>query len=238
MKSLSVNWFIEGSIDFEHKKYVLLAYLKEINQHFHSTKLYPDLNDLIFHYNNLLQFRENKSTLHRAFPERLTKADIDAVKLTYEKMIHDGPLMQQIELIINYAVNKFDPALREGKEIYEFVESRLNIEPVGVIPIYPYHGYFFLRNGEDKGTLVYEYQVTLFEGKDEKYRGINATFVSDYKRSILYTPEAIRKELISQRREMPNPAVYHIETDIHFPLEQTLLPLAKRTLVKYISKAA
>ncbi|HEY1025287.1 MAG TPA: hypothetical protein VGE26_09005 [Sphingobacteriaceae bacterium] len=238
MKSLSVNWFFEGSLDFEHKKYVLLAYLQEINRHFHSTKLYPDLNDLVFHYNNLIQFRENKSTLHRAFPERLTRADIDAVKLTYEKMIQDDAVMQQIEQIINYAVHQLDPALKEGKEIYDFVESRLLIEPVGVVPLYPFHGYFLLRNGDGRETQVHEYQITLFEGKNEKYRGINTTFITRYKQSILYTPEAIRKELISTRREMPNPAVYHIETDIQFPLEQTLLPLAKRSLVKYISRAA
>ena len=57
MKSLSVNWFIEGSLDFEYKKYQLLAYLQQINQHFNKTKLYPDLNDLIFHYNNIFAFR-------------------------------------------------------------------------------------------------------------------------------------------------------------------------------------
>jgi hypothetical protein len=238
MNTLSINWFIEGSLDFEHKKYVLLAYLKKINQHFHSTKLYPDLNDLIFHYNNLIQFRENKSSLHQAFPERLTQADIEQVKLTYEKMIEDDMVMQQIEQIINYAVNKFDPALREGKEIYEFVESRLSIEPIGVVPLYPFHGYFLLRNGDESETQVYEYQVTLFEGKDEKYRGINTTYITGYRQTLFFTPEAIRKDLIITRRHVPNPAVYHIGTDIRFPLEQTLLPLAKRSLVKFISKAA
>ncbi|HEY1006157.1 MAG TPA: hypothetical protein VGD92_03220 [Sphingobacteriaceae bacterium] len=238
MYTLSINWFIEGSLDFEHKKYVLLAYLKKINQHFHSTKLYPDLNDLIFHYNNLIQFRENKNNLHQAFPERLTQADIDQVKLTYEKMIEDDMVMQQIESIINYAVKKLDPALREGKEIYDFVESRLSIEPIGVIPLYPFHGYFMLRNGDDSETQVYEYQVTLFEGKDEKYRGINTTYIRGYRQNLYFTPEAIRKDLIITRRNIPNPAVYHIGTDIRFPLEQTLLPLAKRSLVKFISHAA
>ena len=238
MNSLSANWFIEGSVDFEHKKYLLLAYLKQINKHFHSTRLYPDLNDLVFHYNNLIQFKENKNSLHKAFPERLTKADIDAVKLTYEKMIQDDAIMQEIEQIIHYALGMFDPTLKEGKEIYDFVESRLNIEPIGVIPLYPYHGYFLLRNGDERSIRVYEYQVTLFEGKDERYRGINASFITLYEQNFIFTPEGIRKDLIHTRREVPNPAVYHIETDITFPLEQTLLPLAKRSLVKYISKAA
>jgi hypothetical protein len=238
MKSLSVNWFIEGALDFEHKKYQLLAYLQQINHHFNKTKLYPDLNDLIFHYNNLLKFKENKSALQKSFPERLTNADIEALKLTYEKMVTDDSLMQEIEHIISYSIRKIDPAIKEGKEIYDFVESRLKIEAIGVIPLYPYHGYLLLRNGDERSTNVYEYQVTIFEGKDEKYRGINTSFVTSFERNFIYTPEAIRQELISNRREVPNPAVYHVETDITFPLEQTLLPLAKRSLVKHISTAA
>jgi hypothetical protein len=37
---------------------------------------------------------------------------------------------------------------------------------------------------------------------------------------------------------MPNPAVYSIETELKFPVDETLLPVAKRSLVRYISKAA
>lgn len=237
MKSLSTNWFIEGSIDFEHKEYILLSYLQKINRHFHANKLYPDLNDLIFHYNNLKQFKENKLTLQQTFPQRLTQADIEAVKITYEKMIKDDSLMLEIEQIINYALNKMDPALREGKEIYEFVESHLNIEVIGVMPLYTYQGYMLLRNGDEQGTRVYEYQVTIFEGKDEKYRGVNTSFLKNYTKRFIHTPEAIRTELICTRRNLPNPAVYHIESDISFPLEQTLLPLAKQYLIKSISRA-
>lgn len=239
MKSLSANWFIEGSIDFEHKKYILLSYLQQINQSFHSNALYPDLNDLVFHYNNLIKFKQSKTILQQAFPQRLTRADIEAVKLTYEKMVNDDALMQEIVHIISYALSKMDPALKEGKEIYEFVESHLNIEAIGVVPLLPYRGYMLLHNGDEKGTQVYEYQVTIFESNHEKHRGITTTFLSHYKHSFLFTPEIIRRDLVFTRRNLlPNPAVYHIESDITFPLEQTLLPLAKRSLVKMISKAA
>lgn len=238
MNSLSVNWFIEGPIDFEHKKYLILSYLQDINRHFHKSRLYPNLSDLIFHYNNLLNFKKNKSVMQQAFPQRLTKADLEAVKFTYEKMITDNELMQEIERIISYSINKIDPAIREGKEIYDFVESRLNIGPVGVVPLIPYHGYFLLRNGEEKQNLVYEYQITIFESKDDKYRGINTQFITDYDANFINTPEAIKIQLISNRKHLPNPAVYRVESDISFPLEQTLLPVAKQSLVKYISNAA
>ncbi|MDF3079010.1 MAG: hypothetical protein K0S09_2899 [Sphingobacteriaceae bacterium] len=238
MRTLSVNWFIEGSVDFEHKKYLILSYLQEINQHFHKSRLYPNLSDLVFHYNNLLNFKQNKLTIQKAFPSRLTQADIEAVQLTYERMVKDDGLMQEIERIISYSLNKIDPALREGKEIYDFVESRLNIAPVGVVPLVPYHGYFLLKNGDERSNSVYEYQITIFEGKDDKYRGINTEFVENYTYNFVNTPESIKVDLITRRKHLPNPAVYQVESDIMFPLEQTLLPVAKQTLVKFISKAA
>ncbi|HEY5327079.1 MAG TPA: hypothetical protein VIJ27_08765 [Mucilaginibacter sp.] len=238
MKSLGINWFIEGSIDFEYKKYILLDYLQEINRYFDKSKLYPNLTDLIFHYNNLLYFKKNKSMLQHAFPLRLTEADIDAVKLTYQKIVDDDTSMKEIEQIITYALQKMDPAIQTGKEIYDFVESRLNIDPVGIIPLMPYHGYFSLRNGKEKTHGIYEYQITIFENKDDKYRGININFLDTYEESITKTPEAVKLDLIRRNKYLPNPAVYYVQSDITFPLEQTLLPVAKRSLVKYISKAA
>src|ERR1700709_2407061 len=134
MKELSKNWFIEGTIDFEHKKYILLDYLQEINRHFDKIRLYPNLTDLIFHFNNLLYFKQNKSMLQQAFPQRLSNADIEAVKLTYEKIVEDDNSMRDIELIITYALQQMDPTIKIGKEIYDFVESRINIDPIGIVP--------------------------------------------------------------------------------------------------------
>ena len=238
MRQLGANWFIEGHIDFEYKKYILLSYLQDINSHFGNNRLYPNLADLIFHYNNLVDFKKNKSLLQQAFPQRLTQADIEAVKLTYQKIITDDQSMLEIEEIINYALGKMDPAIKTGKDIYDFVESHLNIDPVGIIPLMPYHGYFSLRNGKERTNWIYEYQITIFEGKDDKYRGINVSFVDTYEQSITNTPETIKLHLINRNKFIPNPAVYYVHSDITFPLEQTLLPVAKRSLVKYISNAA
>jgi hypothetical protein len=238
LKSLGLNWFIEGPLDFEYKKYVLLDYLQEINRHFDKSKLYPNLADLVFHYNNLVDFKQNKSLLQQAFPQRLTQADIEAVKLTYKKIIADDSSMLQIERIITYALDKMDPSIQIGREIYDFVESRLNIDPIGLVPLMPYQGYFSLRNGAEKTNLVYEYQITIFENKDDKYRGINIQHVYSYEHSITNTPESVKLDLIKHRKHLPNPAVYYVQSDINFPLEQTLLPVAKRSLVKYIMKAA
>lgn len=235
MEFLSPNWFAEGKVDFEHKKYVLLSYLQKINHHFHKNRLYPQLNDLVFHYNNLISFRENKLFLQKKFPEQLTQAIVDEIKLTYEKIISDDALMEEIETIISYSIPKLDASLQEGKEIYDFVEKQLTILPIGIVPLFPYNGYMFIRDGNNQRTQVYEYSVTIFETKDQKFRGINTSFICYYKRNIFHTFEYIKSDLIRTIQKLPNPAVYGIETPLTFPLDQTLLPIAKRSLVRYIT---
>jgi len=238
MAKLNTDWFIEIPLDFEYKQYQLLGYLQGINRHFHKNQLYPNLRDLIFHYNNLQKFRQDKATLWDAFPTKLTYADTEAIQLTYEKLVNDDAFMIEIEQIIQYALGKLGKALKEGREIYDFVESHLTIESIGLMPLYDDSGYLLLRNGHQKSTLVYEYQVTLFEGTDEQYRNVHTHYVATYDWSFMYnSPVSIRKDLIHQRKTLPNPAVYHIESDLTFPLDQTLLPIAKRSLMKQLSHA-
>ena len=61
--TLSENWFAEGYIDFELKKYTLLAYLQQVNGFFNENKLYPQLADVIFHHNNLLLISKDLITV-------------------------------------------------------------------------------------------------------------------------------------------------------------------------------
>jgi hypothetical protein len=238
MKTLSETWFADGYIDFELKKYTLLAYLQEVNQCFNQNKLYPQLADVIFHYNNLVAFRENKRFLQEHFPKKLTSVQLEKLQVLYEQMIQDDELMQELEEIINYSATLMKAAITNGTEIYEFVEGKLVISPVGIIPLDIHEGYFFLCEGNYSDTRVYRYRLSFFEKHDEKYRSIRTEFIDSWKRSVVNTYENIKSELIRIKSELPNPAVYSIETELKFPVEETLLPIAKRSLVRYISSQA
>jgi S-ribosylhomocysteine lyase LuxS involved in autoinducer biosynthesis len=238
MKQLSETWFAEGYIDFELKKYTLLAYLQEISKHFNENKLYPQLGDLIFHYNNIVAFRENKKYLQEHFPKKLTGIQLEKLQFLYQQMIEDDELMQELEDIINYSAHTMRGAIQSGTGIYEFVEENIDISPIGIIPLDTQEGYFFLSSGNTKTTRVYHYRLSIFEKHDEKYRSIKTAYLDMRTRSIAHTYEHIKAELIRHRVDLPNPAVYSIETGLSFPVDETLLPIAKRTLVKYITVEA
>lgn len=235
MKTLSETWFTEGYIDFELKKYTLLAYLNTVSKVFDQNMLYPQLADVIFHYNNIVAFRENKKFLQEHFPKQLTDINIQKLQFAYEKMIEDDELMKELEDIIQYSARKIKSTIKVGAEIYEFVEDKLNIEPVGLIPLDVNEGYLFIKDGTYSNTVVYQYRMTIFEKHDEKYRGIRTDYVESWQRTVSNSPQNIKSELIRNKKNLPNPAVYHIETDLAYPLEETLLPIAKRSFVKYIA---
>jgi hypothetical protein len=238
MKALSDTWFADGYIDFELKKYTLLAYLQEIHRQFNENKLYPQLADIIFHYNNLVAFRENKKYLQEQFPKKLTGIQIEKLQVLYEQLIEDDELMQELEEIINYATQEIRQTISSGTEIYEFVEEKLVIFPVGIVPLDSHEGYFFLSSGHYSDTRVYQYRLSIFEKHDEKYRSIRTEYIDSWARNIVNTYENIKAELIRLNNSLPNPAVYSIETELKFPMEETLLPIAKRSLVRYISGKA
>ncbi len=235
MKTLSQTWFADGYIDFELKKYTLLAYLQEINKYFSQNKLYPQLADLIFHYNNLVAFKENKRFLQEQFPKKFTGIQIEKLQLLYESMIEDDDLMKELEEIINYSANTLKRAITSGSEIYEFVETKLKIEPIGIMPLDHNEGYFLLCEGSCRNTWVYQYRLSIFEKHDEKYRSIKTEFIDVWQRNFVNSYHNIKAQLIKNRSDLPNPAVYAVETELNIPMEETLLPIAKRSLVRYIS---
>jgi hypothetical protein len=230
MKQLSETWFAEGYIDFELKKYTLLAYLQEVNKYFNQNMLYPQLADIVFHYNNLVAFRETKKVMQEHFPKKLTGIQL--------QMIEDDELMIELEEIIHYAADTMKKTLETGAGIYEFVEEKINIVPIGLMPLDTQEGYFFLSSGNVKTTRVYHYRLSIFEKHDERYRSIKSTHIDNWQRSIATSYEHIKYELIRNRSELPNPAVYSIETVLAFPVDETLLPIAKRSLVKFITSQA
>ena len=238
MKTLSETWFAEGYIDFELKKYTLLAYLQEINRHFDESKLYPQLTDIIFHYNNIIAFRENKKFLKEQFPKRLTGLQMEKLQGLYEQMIQDDELMEELEAIINFSEGKMKNTISSGVEIYELVEDKMVISPVGIIPLDNKEGYFFLHTSSTKQTIAYHYRMSIFEKHDEKYRGMKTAYVNTWDKNFINTFESIKSELTRYRKQLPNPAVYSIEVELELPVEETLLPVAKRSLVKYISGQA
>ncbi|HTE33401.1 MAG TPA: hypothetical protein VK666_23630 [Chryseolinea sp.] len=236
MEKLSKDWLTQGLIDFEYKKYLLMAYLQTVKNSFGKVELYPFLADLVFHFRNLQALKENKALIRDSFPKELSVEEFKKLELSYREMIEDDAVMSELESIINFALPQIKESLQEGSVIYEYVESQCEISPIGVTPLYAKEGYLFVTQPPEKETNIYRYQMSIFEGSQEQLRSLNTKFVDRVEKSTLNTYERLKLDLIKRFKDLPNPAAYLILARMKFPFSETLMPVAKRLFVKHISQ--
>jgi len=234
MATLHPDWVTEGRIDFEYKKYLLLGYLQQVSQHFKEEKLYPFLSDLVFQYRNLISLRDNHTLALSQFPKKLSRVDLEEFTLEYERMVDDADCMDVIAQIVDYAIPRIQAQLGKGKEIYDQVESHMRIEPIGLVPIDTSVGYFFLHTDTQSNADIYEYEVSLFGKSEDPFRSLRTRFLQQVMLSITRTFESYKLELIQTRREWPNPAAWLVSASLPLPIQETLLPVAKRRLVRHL----
>ncbi len=235
MQTLNPNWITEGHLDFEYKKWLLLAYLQHSHKEFDAQKLYPILSDLHFHYQNLLHLKNQKKILQEQFPKELSKADFEKLTLHYKEILEDDNFMRELEAIIQYALPLFSNALEVGKNLYQTIEEQLKIAPIGITPLYFQEGYLFFSIQPIKNMQIYRYQTSIFENAQAKWRGLHLQYVETVTKSLSQTYENLKVNLSQRFPQLPNPATFLIEAPINPPFEESLFPIAKRLLLRYLS---
>ncbi|MCS6974869.1 MAG: hypothetical protein N2044_08875 [Cyclobacteriaceae bacterium] len=238
MSSLSKDWLTQGLIDFEYKKYVLLAYLQKVKESFGRVELYPFLSELVFHYQNLKAVQENRTLIREQFPRELSLEDFRKLVLSYRQMVEDDAVMNELSSIIEFAIPQVKESLDEGTVIYEYVESQCEFTAVGVTPLYAREGYLFVTQPPEEETNIYRYQLSIYEERHEQLRSLNTKYIETASKSPFEPYENLKLSLTRRFSDLPNPATYLVLSRIRFPFTATLMPVAKRLLVKHLSTAA
>jgi hypothetical protein len=234
MKTLAKNWITEGLIDFEYKKYQLLAYLQAAEREFQAVKLYPMLSDLIDHHRFLLELDSGKTELSRLFPRALNGIDLQNAQLQFEKKIEDGEVMKEISQITEYALPRIATQIEEGKNLYDFVEEQVEFAPVGIQPIYNREGFILMTRAKKPDVHAFRYKSNLLQMAGEKFRSITFWLVGVFQKSLVNTMEKLKMQLIREVKELPNPATWRMHSHHSVPIEETLVPISKRLVLQQI----
>ncbi len=232
MKKLQSDWLTQGWIDAEYQKYVVMAYLQAVQRNFLDEKLCPDLPDLRTHYENSLSFRQRKGTLNDAFPKRAVRIDPARQRIEYKSEVPDDGYLSEIDAIMEFAVPRFGQLLQEGQQLWEDIATSLTIEPVGLMPLRPDEGYLLLHRTTQAETHIYQFSLTLFDEKQPGGRTVHLHFVETKRKSIGTTFENMKMELVRRNRHLPNPATFMLESKRNYPVQETLLPIARQLIVK------
>lgn len=229
---LSLDLFTHIQSDFEVSQYKVLAGLKEISDDFQRNKIYPHLSFLIELHGTLRDIVNRLRDLRNEFPKRIKKIDFVNQEIEHEVVFVAGADLAKVEELIEWALPYIKAKIEEGTTIYEFVNSEIKLEEVGIIPNYTDEGYFFVPDNEESKLLLFQYEVTVFESSKDSYRSLKTAFLKGLKQGQAYlSPNAIKLDLISQNKQLPNPATYAFNTDLNFPFKETIFPITKRKLL-------
>lgn len=232
---LTLDLFTNVQSDFEVRQYKILATLKKISGDFQHNKIYPHLSHLVEIHQTLNDIKSRLESLRNEFPKRIKKIDFVNQEIEHEVVFVDGSDLQKVEELIGWALPRLEAKIEEGKTIYEFVNEEIQLEEVGIIPNYTDEGYFFVPDNEESKLLLFQYEVSIFQSANDQYRSLKTQFLKGLEqRRALMSPNAIKLDLISEFKELPNPATYAFQTELIFPFNETIFPVVKRKLMRQL----
>jgi hypothetical protein len=188
------------------------------------------------HHQTLLDIEANAAYLQNNFSKTITGISLNKLEISYQNRENDTPIIQELKEIINFSVPKIGEQIKEGKQIYDFLETQIQISPVGIVPLNFKEGYFLLEQSNQKVLHVFQYKMSLLKKGINKWYRLNSSYITCFNQSIQNSIESIKKQIITQNQDLPNPATFVVTSKLQIPFTATYLPLAKRMLEEHISK--
>ena len=217
--------FFTGARDEEASRYHVLHGLQQVRRAFGSNHVYPHLADLIHLRSALREIGERSEGLRERGP--LTAIDLEEGVLRYA----DGEPPLLFEVLIAWALPLVEAAIEEGRAIYDFVDEHTAVESVGIVPAYQDEGYLLVPDGAV--LRVVRYAVSIFTSHNERFRSLRTAAVDEVPMDA--PSHALKQLLVAHHPDLPNPATYRVATELQFPVEETVLPVAKRKLLQYFA---
>lgn len=236
MEKLTLNTFITAASDSEFSQYMVLATMKNYLDLFHKNKLFPPFGELVELYQNLNTLLNKRNDFANRMPNKLAGFDFKEKKLIYEKDQLNENDMDKVFEFIDWAMPKISEGLDEGKAIYDFVEQNIKIEEFGIHPLYKDEGYFLIPDLKKNIFQVFRFELSIIASSEIPFRSLKTSFVETFESAVNeIAVENIKLELIRKYPDLPNPATYNVIINIDFPFDETLLPIAKRKLMRKIA---
>ena len=225
MPALDLAFFTDVR-DSESSRYRVLAGLQEIRRSFCGNRVYPHLADLIHLRGALRNLADESDALRPRGP-------ISGIDLEEGMLLREEPENAALpfEAIVHWALPLIEAAIEEGRAIYDFVDERTAVQAVGIVPAYQDEGYLLIPDGE--ALRVLRYAVSLFVSQDERYRSLRTASVDEAPGDV--PSDEIKRFLTARHPDLPNPATYRVATDLDFPIDETMVPVAKRKLLQYLA---
>lgn len=224
----------EGFQDEEYKQYLLMAWLQQLGKEFNQVKLYPAMDNLLQQHQLLNALMKQFQEIKQGDGKTLTGLDFKTKRLIYEQTHRPSVLAAYLERLTSFALPLVEKRLKEGNEVKAYVSAHLNLEPIGILPLYKKEGYLFFQNEQSTAISTYRFTLSMVELLDNHLNRLSLELIEKREKSRFITLEQIKHELTRRFRDLPNPATFVLHSKLPFPEMETLLPLGQRLLLREV----
>ena len=232
--SLHAQWLTQGALDVEYKQYLFLAWLQQIRAHFDMGRVYPALGEVIEQHRFMNAFARARAAWQSGSSGQLAGIDWAHLTLIFEQEEPMGgqELEAYFEACLAFALPELDAVLEEGRELFDWIEEHLEVMPVGLVPLYRGDGYVLVYDESQHFLRTYRYAKSWIQLEDDRMIQLSLEPIEQRYKQLSESFESVKLELIRRFKDLPNPATYLVRASMGFPLNETLLPIAKRMLLR------
>jgi hypothetical protein len=234
--ALDVKKLTSCGSDWETNQYTILNKVKEWLNNLHRSKLFPSIEESI-QLNLALEdiLRENiESKLW--FDNEVRSRKLNERFIVYEKAHQIGNQIDKLFNFIDWALQLNKPVLEEGRIIKNFVEENLIVKRISENDRnYNGKGYFTLPNNKNRLLNIYLYEIMLDWSEENLYQRMASNLVRSIPFDLIdNSVEEIVIDFINNSQSLYEPVVYIFETNLDFPNEETMFPIAEEKLLKHL----
>lgn len=237
---------IRANADEEKTRYEILAELKKKRKAFEGKKLYPGLSRLVEARRNLHSVQKHRDDLIENIESSAEIKRIDFINRVIQRKDVDLKSRDEVYRVLHlsdWAIPKLDEVITIGAEVHEDVADAIKVDWVGTLSRYVDEGFLIIstplrhKKGQQLRLFSYQRMQYLVRKQDDSYCKLvmspveppsKATDVSQLKSDLINS----RSE--KAKSELPNPATVLIESSSTYPFSETVLPIAKRQLLRWL----
>lgn len=230
---LDTDWVFDGTIDSEHREYVLLSYFQKLNKKLDELKIYPMFTELSLHVCNIQSLMNSNRIIYtdkklKSFDDELTLTDLKT------KDIPELSLNERDEYkkILKYSHTKLLDYFNITKAFWSMVYDKIEIKlRKNKKSLDSNTGYFYFQSTTKLYVWKYTFKIT---NKKFGIKKATLNLVLEQDKEDLTTRQIISK-FYKEDTNNKEP-IFEVICNDMFPMEETLLPIFKRKVVSYINQ--
>ena len=229
MKDLKTTWFLHHPIDSEHKQYLLLDFLKSVNDDIQKDNIYLPIKKI---FSMIRELTLMKLLLEETevIAENLTKRE-KAVVEYHEACLFTEDEILELEEIVEISLASLYRYADLGASIWKNMEQRIRSFEIPSTQENNNYGILFLRNMATDEVYPYWWSFSGSKGVLMKKVNLLNNF---YSLSYQFLIHEVIQSVAPNLKDCPKTIVMEIEED--FNKDSVILKIAKELFVREMEK--